>query len=118
MSRAKVVRLMRGNSFRMICAAIMVGAAGLAGSSGPAAAERLTGKQIKALLSGKTIVYWGKVSGTTRFTRGGSATYRFSSGKSETGRWWVSGNKYCSQYRKLRKGKASCTSITAIGGGK
>jgi len=82
---------------------------------GTSAQAAMTGAQIKTAASGKTYAYLGSKSGTISIRSNGTAWIKASNGWNSTGKWWVSGNKFCRQW----KGKsASCASWTSLGGGK
>lgn len=85
-----------------------------------AEAANLTGEQIGALISGKT-VYWhnitGHRSGKITWSSGGSQKISGDLGKvkTDTGKWRVSGNKLCSTWEHLTKGKEKCEAIKPAG---
>ena len=82
----------------------------------PAQAE-MTGAQIKAAASGKTFSISGPKSGTIGLRSNGTAWVKMSSGWSSTGKWWVSGNKFCRKWN--RKGQSvRCYTWISVSGGK
>lgn len=82
--------------FRVLCLVLGVSLAGVAQSG--AAERKLSGVEIKAALSGKTVSgkHEGKVW-TQSFNKNGATTYTSDSGPSP-GRWRVDGDRYCSQW--------------------
>ena len=81
----------------------------------PVHAKPLTAVEIKKSASGKTFSYSGRYSGVFGTRSNGTAWLKSSKGRSKTGKWWISGNKFC---RKWNKEKAQCATWTPIGGGK
>jgi hypothetical protein len=85
----------------------------------PAVAASLSGKDISALVSGKS-ANWkstdGKLSGTIRWSTNGSLSVTGNFGKfsSDNGKWRVDGNKLCTKWNKLKKGAESCNSIMPL----
>lgn len=83
---------------------------------GTSAQAAMTGAQLKAALSGKTFAYSrGSDSGTMGLRSNGTAWIKGSSGWSNTGKWWISGNEMC---RKWKGKSAGCGTWTSLGGGK
>lgn len=63
----------------------------------PAKAE-MTGDQIKAAVSGKTMDFAGKYNGVMNFGTDGSASMTLKVGIKKTGKWFIKGNEFCSQW--------------------
>ena len=98
-------------------AAIAVSAAALAP---PAfAADALTGPEITALLSDATTkgrARGGKTRTMKTAADGGMTLQMDDYSNSDTGKWWIEGDVYCSQWRKLRDGAKGCWDVTPAGG--
>lgn len=77
----------------------------------PAQAATLTADEIKILLIGKTMKYWGKSKGVQKWTRTGTSwtDEKWGPGKNK---WWLKGNKYCF---KSEAGKEQCRSWKSLG---
>ncbi len=59
----------------------------------------MTGDQIKAAVSGKTMDFAGKYNGTMVFDADGAASMTLKIGVKKTGKWSVKGNQFCSQWQ-------------------
>lgn len=83
---------------------------------GPAAAGSLSGDAIKSLMSGKSVSWVtsdGTWKGVSKYNRNGSATVNINAPEKskDAGKWWVSGNQFCSQWTNLRDGQAKCWDV-------
>ena len=63
----------------------------------PAKAE-MTGDQIKSAVSGKTFSFTGKYNGTMKLGADGAASMTLRVGVTKTGKWFINGNQFCSQW--------------------
>jgi hypothetical protein len=85
-----------------------------------AQAKDLQGEQISTLISGKT-AFWhnirGHHTGTITWSTNGYQLIKGDLGKikKDTGKWRVSGNKLCSTWENLTKGKEKCETVKAVG---
>lgn len=82
---------------------------------------QLTGDDIKKVFS--DVVVQGSTSRGKMFEQrlGGDGSLKvdvLASGYSDTGKWTIEGNAYCSQWDKLRYGKKSCYNIRHLNGDK
>jgi hypothetical protein len=74
-----------------------------------AAADDLTGAQIKEKLIGHTMKWKSekfKVSGTSNYNADGTATIKIDGQAEETGKWRIKGNNLCDKFGKK---KESCS---------
>ena len=77
------------------------------------AGGKLTGAEIKAELIGKTWSYRGKSTGTTVYGANGTVSYTDKKWGSDSGTWWIKGNKWCRKYKKNKK--VQCLTYTRLG---
>lgn len=96
-----------------------LGAILMLASTAATAGERLDDAALKQLLAG------GLMTGTTssgysyrgEFLSDGTLRGFVRQGQwKDTGKWWVTDNKYCRQWSEWRDGKAACYSIESVGG--
>jgi hypothetical protein len=81
------------------------------------AADRLSGNELSALFSGRTISHISPRSGQRVlmvFSSGGSL-HGTVGRRSENGRWWISGDLLCFQFPTLEKGTRICHSLVRVG---
>lgn len=103
------------------CTALVVGACST--TNAPTEVRnftKLTGSEIQSLLpgnslrgtdsSGKYVIYYSSASTMEIVYTTSKRTRR------DTGRWRVSGNRYCRQWQKLGKGKERCVDLFKRGG--
>jgi hypothetical protein len=91
-------------------------------ATGSVLAADLSGKEISAVISGKSGTWHtqnGKVSGKVRWSANGiqTVTGNFGSFSKDTAKWWVAGDKFCNKFKKLRGGKEKCDAVKPLGGG-
>jgi TolB-like protein/class 3 adenylate cyclase len=75
--------------------------------------KKLSGEQIKTLVSGQKITGispWSGKQWWIKHNEDGSALYRFSSGEFN-GKSWIENDWLCFEWQKLRKGLVDCTSM-------
>ena len=101
--------------YKNIAIAILAASLSFSAFTTSSYAKKLSGAEIKSLLSGKSFRYSGKTSGTSTYTSGGRMTVSDSKFGKLSGRWWVKGSSFC---RKYPRGKAKCMTIRSLGGGK
>lgn len=84
--------------------------------SGIAYAETMTAAQIDSELIGKTLCGKSKAGGTicVKHSAGGKSVV-LSGGEKQTGVWRYEGNKHCTTWQKIRKGKEFCTTFDKTG---
>lgn len=73
-----------------------------------AQAKALNGAEIKTMISGNSFSFTGPASGNIKFTKNGRVGYKLTTGNSASGKWWIKGNQYCTQYPNR---KAKCYSV-------
>jgi ABC-type phosphate transport system substrate-binding protein len=86
-----------------------------------AEAKNLSGAEISTMISGKT-AYWhdvrGHKTGSITWSTNGSQSIKGDLSqkvKKDTGKWHVSGNKLCFNWKQLTKGKDKCEAVKAVG---
>jgi len=105
---------------KIICAA---SALTTLGAIGPAAADNLTGPELKALVMSKTIYVSAPFGALPiRYSANGTMSAQskamavFSGGISEDhGTWHISGNQLCQRWKKWNGGTEQCLSIMRTG---
>ena len=90
----------------------------------PALAKKLSGNEIKGMISGKKVILnttWGgfplQYKSSKRVTGDGTGLglARFFAPK-ETGRWWVTSNQLCQKFPTWYKGRTFCFELERISG--
>jgi len=77
------------------------------------ASAAMSCKEIKSQLFGKSLRFQGRTArGTQRISSGGAGWIRMSNGFTDTGRLYCKGNRLCAKWKKIRKGKTACFSVT------
>ena len=81
------------------------------------AADKLTAAEIRKLLTGTYHVSVAdSVSAIAVFTSGNGISVATNKGEKDTGRWSISGNKVCVQFKHMLDHKNSCSSLVNDGG--
>ena len=100
---------------------LVAGSLFAAAGTGPAWADsaRMTGEEITAALSGATI--YGKTpkgkGWTVRYLEDGSAKFVMDDNSwGDQGKWWVEGDHYCAQWKKVRDGAKGCWFMRHLAG--
>lgn len=77
-------------------------------------AVKMSGEEIKALITGQTFKYWGPTTGTQSWTE---TDTRFvdDSGDRGASKWWIEGEKYCAQFKQFNKGRPVCRTWYSLG---
>ncbi len=75
-----------------------------------AAEQKLSGNAVKTVLTGAR-VYWRGGAVQSDYKAGGVLRSAHSSGRSDSGKWWVEGDNYCRQYQRWGHGKKRCWSV-------
>jgi len=111
---------MLSKAFCRVGAAILIGAIGVL----PAAANQLSGPEIKKLVGGKRVYLatpYGaefplhyRSNGTVTGDASGFTLASMLAPK-ETGKWWVDGQKLCQKWPTWYKGKTICFTIRQTG---
>ena len=73
----------------------------------------MTGDQIKAAVSGKTLAFTGEFNGTANFATDGTSSMTLKAGEKNTGKWKIDGDKFCSQWSDWAE---ECATWTDEGG--
>ena len=104
--------------FAVIIAAAVIGMFGV--SDVKAEHDQLTGDQIKQLVSGATATndYDGREVVSHLGGDGSIQLDILEIGFSDTGKWTIEGDRYCSQFTKVRYGKKACFIFKHITGDK
>ena len=81
------------------------------------AADKLSAAEIRKLLSGTYHVSVAdSVTAVAVFTSGNGIAVTTNKGEKDTGRWSISGNKVCVQFKHMLDHKNSCSSLVNDGG--
>lgn len=101
------IRIVAGMLFIVLCAS-------------SALAEPMNGDEIKTEIIGKTGKWAskdGKLSGTVIYETDGSAsiTGNFPKFKTDVGKWRISKNRFCAQWKKIRQGEERCFNFETTG---
>ena len=88
--------------------------------TGNALATGLVGDEINNAISGKTFWYSGKTQGITyrgtiTFKEDGAVSSKDLAGFSDSGKWWVDGDKLCRQFKKAKTDQADCQTVAQSG---
>ena len=82
-----------------------------AGNGTVAAERKLTGAEITSMFTNATVYWkWDRWDAITIFKAGGAMQGTIGN-RSDTGRWWVSGEKYCRQWNQWNNAKKRCATI-------
>jgi len=88
-----------------------------AGVATATAADKLSSAEIRKLLTGTYHVSVAdSVSAVAVFTSGNGISVATNKGEKDTGRWSISGNKVCVQFKHMLDHKNSCSSLVNDGG--
>ena len=101
---------------RRIALALSTSIAIVAPENGSMGAERtLTGVEIKSMFTNARVYYriqqW---DGITDYKSDGAMSGTLGD-QSDTGRWWVEGDKYCRQWKRWNDGKKRCATVVING---
>lgn len=100
----------------------LVFAALFIGIASPSAAANLTGAQMKTEIVGKTVFFKTKKgnTGRVRYSKNGKSKLSKTNFdlKKDSGTWRIKGNKFCTTWKVIRKGKERCFSMSKTGAGK
>lgn len=109
-------------SMKNFAAILTVAAVGLGGiSTGSADHGRLSGDQIKTLLGGAKGRGENFNGGDYVIRYGADGSLKFDdveSGASDTGKWTIEGDEYCSQWNRRNAGKKNCSTLRHTSGRK
>lgn len=95
-------------------------AAAITAWTGNALAAGLTGDDTTNAISGKTFWYNSKTQGityrgTVTFKEDGTVSSKDLAGFSDSGKWWVDGDKLCRQLKKAKTDQADCQTVAQSG---
>ena len=87
--------------------------AGMAFAMPAQSAEReLSADQLNIIVADVDVEFSSRwISGVTRYSGDGTAKTELSIGISDQGQWWLDGNRVCTQWTRLRRGRTSCVTI-------
>lgn len=87
---------------------------------GAASAQQITPETLRAALSGNTVTFVipGGDPANVYFAGDGTVKVDIRGQRpfSDTGRWTVNGNQYCTKYPKLRSGHEACYAVEQLSG--
>jgi hypothetical protein len=102
-----------GAGFKFLCSACFI----CAGIASATAADKLTAAEIRKLLSGTyRVSVADSVSAIAVFTSGNGISVTTNKGEKDTGRWSISGNKVCVQFKHMLDRQNKCSSLINDGG--
>jgi len=72
----------------------------------------LTENELNLIVADVDIAFSSRwVSGVTSYRLDGSVRTELSIGISDQGKWWLDGNRVCTQWESLRRGRTNCITI-------
>ena len=87
------------------------------GSASVAAERKLTGADIKKMFTNSTVYFklQNRFDGIADYKTGGVLKGAVGSNSSDTGRWWVDGDKICRKWNRWADGKKDCATVEING---